>query len=92
MFKGGEDLLINIFFDKELINNNLNVVFEVRVEFNFFADVVFNSVDSDVSAAFRTDVVKEVIIILAVDFKDGCVDFYLGILWQCKQPFQDLVV
>ena len=81
MFKGGEHLFVNIFLDKEFVNDHLDVIVLIWIEFNFFADVVFNAVNLDVSTPFRPDVVEEIVIIFAVDFEDRGVNFNFGAFW-----------
>ena len=82
MLKGGKHLPVNFFLDKKFINDNLKVVFLIGIKFNFLADVMFNTVNSDVSTSLRTDVVEEVVIIFTVNFEDRCVNLDLGSLRQ----------
>ena len=76
MFQRGKHLLVNILLDKEFVDDDLDVVVFVFVKFDFLADVVRFAVNADVAAPLRADVVKEVVVILAVDFEDRGVDFY----------------
>ena len=76
MLQRGKHLLVNILLDKEFIDDDLDVVVHVFVKLDFLADVVRGAINADMAASLRADVVKEVIVILAVDFEDRGVDFY----------------
>ena len=76
MLQRGKHLLVNIFLDKEFIDDDLDVVVHVFVKFDFLANVVRGAINADMAASLRADVVKKVIVILAVDFEDRGVDFY----------------